>query len=74
MPPVNAPASADAGQLVRDPVYRQLASLLLRLIRSGEFRPGQRFLTERDVSERFGANRLFLDGRNLLNAPPLAVP
>ena len=45
-------------QLVRDPVYQQLNELLQRLIRSGEFKAGQQFLTEREVSDRFGISRV----------------
>lgn len=57
MPPV-PPSNANAAhQLVRDPVYRQLNDLLQGLIRGGEFKPGQQFLTEREVGERFGVSR-----------------
>lgn len=58
MPPV-VPASRrqPAVPLVRDPVYRQLNDRLQALIRDGEFKPGQQFLTEREVSERYGVSR-----------------
>jgi GntR family transcriptional regulator len=39
------------------PVYRQLNALLRDLIRAGEFQPGERFLTERQIVERFGVSR-----------------
>lgn len=58
MPPVNTLHLADRGRLVRDPVYQQLNELLQQLIRKGEFTPGQQFLTERDISERFGVSRV----------------
>lgn len=58
MPPVNTPNLADQGRLVRDPVYQQLNELLQQLIRKGEFTPGQQFLTEREISERFGVSRV----------------
>ena len=61
MPPVlpltSASPSTPARQLVRDPVYQQLNDLLQGLIRSGDFQSGQQFLTEREVSERFGVSR-----------------
>jgi GntR family transcriptional regulator len=44
--------------LVRDPVYQQLNDLLQELIRSGEFKVGQQFLTEREVAERFRVSRV----------------
>lgn len=50
--------AASRGRLVRDPVYRQLNELLQCLIRDGEFQTGQQFLTEREVSERFGVSRV----------------
>jgi GntR family transcriptional regulator len=43
--------------LMKDPVYCQLNGLLRGLIRSGEFRAGQQFLTERQIGERFGISR-----------------
>lgn len=58
MPEVNTLNLADRGRLVRDPVYQQLNELLQQLIRKGEFTPGQQFLTEREISERFGISRV----------------
>lgn len=43
--------------LIKIPVYQQLNSLLRESIRQGEFAPGERFLTERQVCERFGVSR-----------------
>jgi len=43
--------------LVRAPVYLQLNQLLRSLVNSGEFTPGQRFLTERDIAARFQVSR-----------------
>lgn len=57
MPPALPSIADSARQLVRDPVYRQLNDLLQGLIRGGEFKPGQQFLTEREVGERFGVSR-----------------
>lgn len=58
MPPGDMHASGDTERLVRDPIYQQLNGLLHKLIREGEFKPGQQFLTEREVSERFGVSRV----------------
>jgi len=58
MPPVNIQSQPESGKLIRDPVYQQLNELLQKLIRGGEFKPGQQFLTEREVSERFGVSRV----------------
>ncbi len=58
MPPAAIPKANPRDRLVRDPVYQQLNHLLQRLIREGEFKPGQQFLTEREVSERFGVSRV----------------
>ncbi len=44
-------------QLVKAPVYQQLNDLLRELIASGEFKTGERFLTERQVAERFEVSR-----------------
>jgi GntR family transcriptional regulator len=44
--------------LVKEPVYQQLNDLLQALIRRGEFKAGQQFLTEREVGERFGVSRV----------------
>ena len=43
--------------LMRTPVYQQLNQLLRRLIGSPEFPAGARFITERDVAERFQVSR-----------------
>ncbi|MGD0537350.1 MAG: GntR family transcriptional regulator [Verrucomicrobiota bacterium] len=52
------PTPLKTGRLVKDPVYRQLNGLLQGLIRDGEFKAGQQFLTEREVGERFGVSRV----------------
>jgi GntR family transcriptional regulator len=44
-------------KLVRDPVYKQLNDALRRLIRSGEFVRGAKFLSEREIGERFAVSR-----------------
>jgi GntR family transcriptional regulator len=43
--------------LVRDPIYTQLNQLLRDQIRKGTFQGGERFLTERQVSEQFAVSR-----------------
>lgn len=43
--------------LVKEPIYHQLTSQLRRLIESGECPVGAKFLTERQVCERFGVSR-----------------
>ncbi len=43
--------------LVREPLYQQLHEALHELLRSGSFARGERFLTERQISERFGVSR-----------------
>jgi len=48
----------EAASLVRAPVYHQLNDRLLELLRGGTFRPGDRFLTEREVAARFGLSRI----------------
>lgn len=48
----------EASSLVRTPVYHQLNDRLLVLLRSGQFRPGGKFLTEREVAARFGLSRI----------------
>lgn len=59
MPPVAVqPPSPSLPRLVRDPVYRQLNDLLQTIIRKGEFQPGQQFLTEREISQRFAVSRV----------------
>ncbi len=44
-------------QLVKTPVYQQLNDLLRELIRTREFKPGDRFLTERQIALRFEVSR-----------------
>ncbi len=44
-------------ELVTDPAYVQLSHRLLDLIQSENYRVGDRFFTERQVSERFGVSR-----------------
>jgi GntR family transcriptional regulator len=43
--------------LVKDPIYCQVNDLLRAMIRGGEFQAGDRFLTERQIVERFGISR-----------------
>lgn len=43
--------------LNKEPVYQQLISVLLEVIREGDFRPGDKFLTERSICEKFGVSR-----------------
>jgi len=43
--------------LVKQPLYQQLNEALRSLLGSGEFKTGARFLTEREVSERFEISR-----------------
>lgn len=43
--------------LIKTPVYQQLNQLLRELVRRGDFAPGTRFLTERQVCERFAVSR-----------------
>lgn len=44
-------------RLVTEPVYQQLNALLRQMLGKGEFRPGRRFLTEREIGERFRVSR-----------------
>jgi GntR family transcriptional regulator len=44
--------------LVKEPVYYQLSTQLRRMINSGEFPVGCKFLTERQICERFGVSRV----------------
>jgi GntR family transcriptional regulator len=44
-------------KLVKDPIYQQLNQILRDLIRKGEFTVGQKFLTEREVCERYDVSR-----------------
>ena len=43
--------------LVKDPLYQQLNTVLRQLINSKEFPIGTKFLTERQLCERFGVSR-----------------
>ena len=44
-------------KLVRDPVYKQLNDALRRLIAAGEFTRGTKFLSEREIGQRFSVSR-----------------
>ena len=44
-------------RLVTEPIYQQLGSLLREMIQRGAFRAGEKFLTEREICERFGVSR-----------------
>jgi GntR family transcriptional regulator len=60
--PNPAPPAPLAGRainihLVREPVYQQLNQALRALLCSEEFPVGARFLTERQISQRFGVSR-----------------
>jgi GntR family transcriptional regulator len=46
------------GKLVRNPLYVQLKQILKELIQGDEFKPGDKFLTERQISERFDVSRV----------------
>src|SRR5262245_94996 len=43
--------------LVKQPIYQQLNEELRGLLGSGEFKTGARFLTEREISQRFEVSR-----------------
>lgn len=43
--------------LIKEPIYQQLNQLLRGLVSSGEFGPGAKFLTERQISDRFQVSR-----------------
>ena len=43
--------------IVKAPVYQQLNGILRSLIRSGEFRVGEKFPTEREICQRFEVSR-----------------
>ena len=45
-------------KLVRNPLYVQLKEILKELTKSDEFRVGDKFLTERQISERFDVSRV----------------
>jgi GntR family transcriptional regulator len=44
-------------KLIKAPVYQQLNEVLRELLRTGEFKTGERFLTERQIAERFEVSR-----------------
>ncbi len=44
-------------KIVKDPIYQQLNEILRDLIRRGEFQPGTKFLTEREICGRFEVSR-----------------
>lgn len=44
-------------KIVREPIYQQLHTALKELISSDEFSKGDKFLTEREISERFSVSR-----------------
>jgi GntR family transcriptional regulator len=44
-------------QIVRAPIYQQLNQALRDLLREGEFKEGDQFLTERQICERFDVSR-----------------
>jgi GntR family transcriptional regulator len=45
-------------KLDRNPLYVQLKLILLELVHSDEFKAGDKFLTEREISERFDVSRV----------------
>jgi GntR family transcriptional regulator len=45
-----------ARELVTDPIYKQVSDMLLELVHT-EYQPGDQFLTERQISERFDISR-----------------
>lgn len=45
-------------KLIRNPLYEQLKQILKELITSDEFHIGDKFLTERQISERFDVSRV----------------
>ena len=44
--------------IVRNPIYLQLKDILEELTKSDEFHVGDKFLTEREISERFDVSRV----------------
>lgn len=52
------PDVGHAASLVKDPVYHQLFHLLLARATSPEFKPGTRFLTERQISREYQVSRV----------------
>ncbi len=51
------PGLATVQALVKEPIYQQVNSELRRLVVSGECAVGTQFLTERQISERYGVSR-----------------
>ena len=47
----------DAKRLVREPMYQQMNEIMRALLKTGEFSEGDRFLTERQIAERFQVSR-----------------
>ena len=47
----------DAKKLVREPMYQQMNEILRVLLKTGEFAEGDRFLTERQIADRFQVSR-----------------
>lgn len=43
--------------VIRDPIYNQVVKILKEMINGGEFQPGERFLTERRISEEYDISR-----------------
>jgi GntR family transcriptional regulator len=56
-PAASVSKAVTSTQLVTAPVYQQLHQLLQQLIQTGEFKSGERFLTERQIAERFQISR-----------------
>jgi len=54
--------STDAKRLVRVPMYQQINDILRALLKTGEFAQGDRFLTERQIAERFQVSRSWRNG------------
>ncbi len=50
-------AKPTSDTLIRDPIYKQLNDALRSLITSGEFKIGAKFLSEREIGERFSVSR-----------------
>jgi len=46
-----------ASEIVTAPVYQQLNQILSDLVREGQFVEGQKFLTEREICQRFNVSR-----------------
>jgi GntR family transcriptional regulator len=51
-------ANAQDDALVRDPVYHQLHDRLRALLSKGEYGPGAKFLTEREISTKYRVSRV----------------